>query len=399
MLPRQVFTRLALLIAVVALIVAPRRALADTSTAHSVSVVVLALDSDDAEEQADALTSALRSRVRASQGWSLTETSQSLGMLTAALRCQAKPLPADCEQRIAEQLKTERYIYGYVTRGPQTAQVTAEVHLYQKNRADTVIRETYADNLKDQNDDVLRKIAQRVLDRLGGSAVGSIVVKMGSESGEVVVDGDKRVPLQNGTSRLELAPGSHSVEVVVSGQPPQKRNVLVTAGKETIVDLSLATSNNARPEPIREDKPFPTRKVIGGVMVAAGVGLGVFAVTRILDRQDAIDEFDSQDLGNPSRFNSTNGASIDPCEATLKNNPPGTIDKHACDLSDRASRSGVLAIVSGAAGGVLLLGGAYLLLTGGGSDTKASTTGKPRKPHLVPTLGWGHGGVSLVGSF
>jgi len=57
-------------------VVVPRTAQAEPSTAaHSLPVAVLSLDSDDAEEQADALTGALRSRIRKSQGWSLIETS------------------------------------------------------------------------------------------------------------------------------------------------------------------------------------------------------------------------------------------------------------------------------------------------------------------------------------
>src|SRR4051812_11860690 len=122
------------LIAVVSMV--PRTARADNSSAHSVAVAVLALDSDDAEEQADALTGALRAKIRNSQGWALVETQQSLGMLTAALRCPGKPIPADCEQRISEHLKTDRFIFGYVSKGPQAGQVTVEVHLYQKSKPD-----------------------------------------------------------------------------------------------------------------------------------------------------------------------------------------------------------------------------------------------------------------------
>src|SRR5690242_13691103 len=81
---------LSILVMMLTVVLVPRRAGADQSTAHTVSVAVLGLDSDDAEEQADALTGALRSRIRASQGWSLVDTTQSLGMLTAALRCPGK---------------------------------------------------------------------------------------------------------------------------------------------------------------------------------------------------------------------------------------------------------------------------------------------------------------------
>jgi len=385
---------LVLALVVIAVVLSPRgQARADQSTAHSVSVAVLAFDSDDAEEQADALTGALRSRIRASQGWSLMETSQSLGMLTAALRCPSKPITAECEQRIAEQIKSERYIFGYVTKGPGAGQVTAEIHLYQKSKPDTVIRETYAENLKDQNDDTLRKIAQRVLERLGGTAVGTIVVRMGSENGEVIVDGEKRVPLEKGTARLDLSPGSHSVEVAIPGQGPQKRNVLVTAGKETVVDLALATTGAMEPE--KPSKPFPTRKVVGGALVAGGLAAGAVSVISLLAWNDALDKGEQiQSSTNPldaklpegKKASEACGNELDPNEAI-------------CKANDDAVRNSTVALVTGIGGGVLLLAGAYFLLTDGGSDTEKAAAKNKTKPRIAPTFGRSSGGLVLSGSF
>jgi hypothetical protein len=385
---------LGLVFVTLAVVLVPHRARADQGTAHSLSVAVLAFDSDDAEEQADALSGALRSRVRASQGWSLIETSQSLGMITAALRCPGKPVPADCEQRIADQIKSDRYIFGYVQRGPQAGQVTAEVHLYQKSKPDTIIRESYADNLRDQNDETLRKIAQRVLDRLGGTAVGVIVVRMGSESGEVVVDGDKHVPLQNGSARLELAPGGHSVEVVVNGQSSQKRNVLVTAGKETVVDLTLGGS---APELPKSDKPFPTKKVIGIAGMVVGAGLGVFAVERLLKYNSLQDEIDNNPAYGPDKFQATDGK-VDACDAKLKSD--GLVSENACNKSKEAKTVSTTGIIMAGAGGLFLVGGAVLFFMSDWPSSSTSTTAKRSpKPRITPTFGYGAGGVMFSGSF
>ncbi len=396
---RWLVVLLAVLFAVV--IGKPRLAHADSSTAHSVSVAVLSFDSDDAEEQADALTGALRSRIRTSQGWSLVETTQSLGMLTAALRCPGKPIPAECEQRIADQIKSERYIFGYLTKGPQSGQVTAEIHLYQKSKPDTVIRESYADNLKDQNDEALRKIALRILERLGGNAVGVIAVRMGSETGEIVVDGDKRVPLQNGTARLELAPGSHSVELAVTGQPAQKRNVLVTAGKETVVDFASAT---VAPEPPK-DKPFPTRKVIGGSLVVIGVAAGVVSVVNLFaykSDNDKADEYQAQKTPeNPlDRRLPENQNAQDAC-----GNPEFKANaKTICGANDDAKTHSTIAAITGIAGGVALAAGVYLFLTAPSSDEGSSSSAqskpvKPARPRVTPILGHNSGGLVLSGSF
>ena len=80
---------------------APRVARAEAPGAHAMPVHVLGIDSDDAEDQADALTLALRSRVRSAPGWSLQETQHTLSMWTAALRCPQRP-DAACLARIGD---------------------------------------------------------------------------------------------------------------------------------------------------------------------------------------------------------------------------------------------------------------------------------------------------------
>jgi hypothetical protein len=256
-----------------------------------------------------------------------------------------------------------------------------------------VIRESYADNLKDQNDDTLRKIAQRVLDRLGGTAVGTIVVRMGSENGEIVVDGDKHVPLQNGTARLELAPGGHSVEVAVTGQAVQKRNVLVTAGKETVVDLALANSGAAT-DPPKSDKPFPTRKVVGGGLATLGAGAGVVALISGLAYLKAVDEGDelNRTTTNPQEKLPENQSPDQACGKDLSSSAP------ICKKNDEASSSSTVFWISASATGVLLLAGAYFLFTDGGSTEKEKAAAL-KKTRIAPTVGHGSGGFVLSGSF
>lgn len=402
----------AVILCAVALMI-PKTALADNSSAHSVAVAVLALDSDDAEEQADALTGAIRSRIRNSQGWSLVETTQSLGMLTAALRCPGKPIPADCEQRIAEHLKTDRFIFGYVSKGP-AGQVTAEVHLFQKSKPDTVIRESYSDNLRDANDDTLRQKAQKILERLGGSAVGVIVVKMGAENGEVIIDGEKHVPLQNGTAHIELSPGTHSVEATTKNGATQKRNINVTAGKETIVDLALAGTTVGPAEPPKEDKPFPVFKALGGGLMAVGVaGLVVsviFTSKWFGDKSDAQDKNDELHASNardraagnpnPQVLELPEGKSAsDTCGSAQY--PAFTAANHpVCKLEDQAKSNSVVAAATGIAGGVLLLGGAYMFFFMGNSGAKPSepTQGGLRNVRFSPLFGTTNG-ASFSASF
>jgi hypothetical protein len=384
------------------LLITPRVARADTSTAHTVQVAVLALDSDDAEENADALTGALRSRVRSSQGWSLLDTTQSLGMLTAALRCPGKPIPADCEQRIAEHLKTDRFIFGYVTKGPQAGQVTAEVHLYQKSKPDTKVSETFSDNLKDQNDDTLRQRAQKILERLGGSAVGTITVKMGTENGEVIIDGEKHVPLQNGQAHVELAPGTHSVEAATkNGTGTQKRNVSVTAGKETVVDLALAGTTTVEPtEPATEKKPFPVKKAVGGALAVVGVVgvvVGVVMFAKYSSDQSAGKDANTKAAndGNPQTQPLPAGKKAsDVC------NDPGFKGSDICTADSDAKTHSTIGWIATPIGLGLVAAGAYLFLTSGSKEEAAPpppTTGKIQWK-ATPVTG-SMNGFSLSGTF
>lgn len=387
------FEPLAALLALVALLTltsAPKVARADAGAAHSVTVAVLAFDSDDAEEQAEALTSALRSRVRASQGWSLIDTTQTLGMLTAALRCPGKPLSIDCQQKVAEQLKLERYVFGYVTRGPQAGQVTADIHLYQRGKPETVIKESYTDNLKDQNDDTLRKIAQRALDRLGASALGTVLVRATEKDGEIVVDGEKKVPLKDNAARIELAPGSHAIELTAGGST-QKRTVLVVAGKEAVVEMTSA------PPPVAAapEKPFPTRKVVGGAIAAAGIAVGVVSLINFIAYQDDLSKGD--ELQTPQlRFL----PGVTPSAEAACNRQVQTADisraDGVCRTDDDASRHGVTSAVTAGVAGVLLLTGAYFLFTDGSSDKERKAE---RKTRVTPTFGQNGGGLFLSGSF
>lgn len=367
-------------VAVLLAVLAPRRAHADQAGGHTVPVAVLAFDSEDAEDQADAFTGALRSRIRASQGWSLIETSQSLGMLTAALKCPSRPTP-ECQQRIGDQIKAERYIWGYVAKGPTAGQVSAEVHLYQKGKPDTVIRESYADNLKDQNDDTLRKIAQHVLDKLGGSAVGVVIVRGPADmNGDVIVDGDKKISMTGGNARLELAPGSHSVEVVPITGTPTKRNVLVTAGKESTVDVAGAA---VAAQPAEPEKPFPTKKVFGGVALGGGVILGALAVQQFLFWNEL------QDRGDEYAKTVPEGKS--PCD-------PNT-SEHFCNTDKRARLASGLAIGAGTVGAIAIGAGVYLLFIASDAPSeKAAAAAKP-KTRFVPTFGTQGGGFALTGTF
>ncbi len=392
MLRRQLGLVLLLLLSV---LLGPRVARADQPGAHTVAVAVLSFDSEDAEPQADALTGALRSRIRSAPGWSLLDTTQSLGMLTAALRCPSRP-PPDCQQKISEQIKVDRYIWGFVAKGPTTGQVTAEIHFYQKGKADTVVKESYADNLTDPNDDKgVGKVAAHILDRLGGSAMGVVVVRAGDAATEVIVDAEKHVPLQAGQARIERGAGGHAIEVQSPGAPPTKRNVLVTAGKETVVDIEAGGAQpppGAPPPGAEPSKPFPTRKVLAGAAIGVGAVLGAVSIVNIANWSSSKSDgnnLDTTKLPAPSGGRTSAEISCD--------NPDNPVKDQACKLDKQAKRESTIAWVTGGLGVVMIGVGAVLFVTDPGTPEKSAEERK--KTRVVPMFGGGTGGLLVTGGF
>ena len=133
----------------------------------AIKIVVVDLDSEDAtDEQADALTAALRSRLSATARWQLESERPSMTALIPALSCPRPPDSA-CLLKVGDHLNVDRYIWGKVTRAHgQDGQVVAEIHYWARGAPERVTLETYSNNLTDQNDDALRTVAERLVAQL-----------------------------------------------------------------------------------------------------------------------------------------------------------------------------------------------------------------------------------------
>jgi hypothetical protein len=145
-----------------------RPSLADTPAAAGNGVYVLTIRTDDADDQADALTRALRARVKQTAGWSLLETNQSFETLAIALKCPPRPDPA-CLLRIGEQLHANRYIWGTMERkkGPP-GQVAADLHMWMRGKAGVESRGVFSDTVKDPADEGLQTLAADLFNQLAG---------------------------------------------------------------------------------------------------------------------------------------------------------------------------------------------------------------------------------------
>jgi hypothetical protein len=375
------------LLATAALASVPRTAKAEPPSARATAVYVLTIWTEDADDQADALTQSLRSRVRQAQGWSLLETNQSFETLAIALKCPAKP-DAACLTRIGDQLHADHYVWG--TMGKKKGEVTADMHLWSRGKGDEAVVETYSDNLKDASDESLKQIASKIFGRLtGGVTGGTLVVHAGTGSGRVFVDGVEKAALEGGVARVDIGSGPHTVAVRVPGFEAHAQQTSVPVGAEQEVTFALASASAA---PVESDthSAFPIRKVLTYSALVAGSGLLVgSAVEAGIWVSDSNKSHDDR-TQVPANV-------TDVCAAEVNQ-----FAQDACHKSKDAVTASTLAWVFGGAGAALLGTGLVLMMTDHGSSEPGHDAGtaasKPRVD-VLPLVGARGGAVDVRVTF
>lgn len=215
---------------------------ADPESANTPKVHVVAIRSYDADDQAEALTVMLRNRIRALRGWSLGEGDHSLEILTLGLKCGDVP-DDSCQAKIGQQIGSDRYIWGTVHK-KKGGQVTADLHLWARGKPAAEAQLTYSDNLTAPGDETLKRMVDGALAKLVGvGETGAVVIRSPDAAfGDVYVDGKPYGALRDGEMKLDLAPGSHEVELR-RGATSQKGTVSVRPG--VAVELLLAPAGAA----------------------------------------------------------------------------------------------------------------------------------------------------------
>lgn len=354
---------------------------------------VINIDSDDAEDQADALTAALKSRARGT-GWSMLDTPNALGPLLMALKCPPKP-DAACLERVGGQLKVDRFLWGTMRKAPGKS-VTAELHLWTKGKPDRVAKETYSDNLKDQNDDALRKIAQRLLDKVAPAtgapppppvpdhATIAVTLEANVGDGVVYVDGEERGRLDKGRATVNVTAGApHEIEVRSPGYAPGKQ----TVNSATPTSVSVELVSSAPPPPPAPSKPFPVWTVVGVSTMALGVGAGIAGIV------EGVTFTDLQGQNTKDHTNTSYQGVKDFCV-----DKPAGPSSDPCKHIQAADTARTLEFVFFGVGAALIATGAVIVLLA----PRASNTGEAppvSSVRVVPTFGPGGGGLTLGGVF
>jgi hypothetical protein len=331
----------------------------------------------DADDQAEALTKALRSAIRAMPGWSLGEGDNSLEVLVLKLQC-AEPPDATCQSRIGDVIKSDRYVWGILNKKDKTDNVLGELNYWVRGQGTNKHTVEYSANLTEPNDDALKKVAMDAITGLtGGPPKGQLHVKAGNVNGQLFVDGQPIGPLTNGEGTFAVPSGQRKITIKAAGFSDAETTTVV---KPTgTVDVAL------NPIPLDDSKPVDMRKVGGFIGLGAGVALGaVGAVSGVM-------VMGAQDTLNPYRPRVATGDNICNTGFALKDDAVPLSAEETSKVTEACNQSffGPLQFVFYGLGALVAGTGVYLLMTSGTSSAPAAkpATGWTFAPSAGPTGG------------
>lgn len=361
-----------------------------------VEIEVLNFASSDAVEEASALTEAFRHALLGAPG--LTDNGKSNALETEALTVGCDDAMDDkCAPKIAADIKVDRFIYGTVKKSKTAPiKITATVKYYQQGAVKTVVKTYDAGPIaKDGASFELKKLATEILSQLTtGATKAKVDVTLtgpgSGESGDLYEGGQRIGRVEGGKGSVELATGTHALELRVSGY---------TTSTATIEVAPAGSAISFNPVRLGDGKKLDWQLYGGIGAVAVGavfVGVGVATSLGIRDQQN-----DPTFTDYRKRFPSSEK---DVC-AQAKAGNEGAVSASSPklapqinDLCDSVSTKQVLQYVWYGLGVAAIGGGTYLILTDkkNASEKKATSSVKVQ---VAPSFGPGYGSVTVMGAF
>lgn len=328
-------------------------------------IQVIAIQTPDADDQAEALSKALRNAVRATPGWSQAEGDFSLEVLTLSLKCPDPP-DAGCQSRIADQIRADRYIWGVLSKGKNN-NVVGEVNFWVRNKGTQKYKLDYSANLTEAQDESLKRVATDAFLALsGGPPKGEVKVKAGDVAGQVFIDGQPQGALTGGEGTFFVPAGSHELVVKAPGYSDMTTQITVKPNSPT--DVVVA--------PVKAGDTAPTnwKKIGGFAAVGVGVvsaGVGIFQSVQVLGYQDEFGKYQNNYTKDQNLCNIAAGNEPDlPIQGS-----PLTVDQKAgvTDICNKADTARILQFVFYPLAAISAGAGVYLLATSGSAKEKPKT--------------------------
>ena len=355
-------------------------ALAAEPGPDTLPINVISVQTGDVDDQAEALTKALRGAVRVMPGWSLGEGDYSLEVLTLSLKC-VEPPDANCQSRIADQIKADRYVWGTLKKkDKKSGMVSGQLNLWVRGKGTSKWPVEYSQNLTDQNDDALRKIAAEAIEQLtGGPPKGGIRVRAGSIAGQVFIDGQPVGALKSGDGTFMVPSGPHKVTVKAIGYADYEAQIVVKpTGTPTDLSVTLV--------PAGDRSPINGKRVGGFVSLGAGVAFGVVGLISALQVNSAQTAIADAVTGQPQSFDVCDSGTYGNWRPTTTstNKPAAGGFENNCSKGKTFQTLQIAMFpLAAVAGGV----GIFLLATSGKSAPSPNRTGWTVLPQVGPTGG------------
>jgi hypothetical protein len=329
---------------------------------------VIAIQTSDADDQAEALTKALRTTVRSLPGWSLADGDYSLEVLSLTLKC-SEPPDADCQSRIADQIHADRFVWGLLNMDKGNQTVSGELNLWVRGKGTKKAALKYSANLTESDDDSLKKVALVAVNSVtGGPPNGELRITAGGVTGQVFVNGQPFGALTGGKGSIFLPVGQHKIVVKAQGYADAATTVSVKPTAPTDVTLS--------PIPLEPEKQINWKKIGGYAAIGAGGAFAVVGLVGTIQVATIRSNFEGNEFvkRTPSNRNA--------CDEARKT--PGEAGAYlAVDLCDKASTFQTLQFVFYPLAAAAAGAGVFLVVTSGGSE-EAPKTGFTILPQVGP---------------
>jgi len=359
------------LFATVPVLSGERSAQADDPGPDVAPVAVLAIQTTDAYDQAEALTKALAYVVRNAPGYSLSDGDHSLEVIALNLDCEMPP-DAACQTKIADAIEEDSYLWGTIAM--DGVRVKGSLHYWVRGKGTKSTKLHYSANLTESADGALRSVARKAAYEVtGGPPPAELLIIAGKINAQVYANGELIGTLEAGRGKFKLPAGSHEITLKAEGHEDLTSPIEAQAGGS--IELSLTPV----PEKSRGEVDF--RKVGGFIGLGMGAAFGVVGLVSHLrvnaDREDeAWNAFRQQYPGVDDVCSSARSGAV------TTNPQPGALTREeAIALCDRAETFELMQAIFYPLAAVSTGFGLYLLGTaewGDGETEQGNITISPR---------------------